>query len=571
MLYTAAQLSFLVDRGLRPDADDATAEIFQRSLSPIDAEAFFRIDQVIPPANADAVMRQGEPQPPTQPPTPPAPPTPENVTRSEPAQPDQQSIERIIAERLEAERVARVARAEYITTQAGTDGAVSPDIVARALREDWPQDRVDREFLAEVRRRAPSAGAGGVGIHVQRGATTQSLQAGLLLRMGVNLQNEQIASREAGVMLRRTGVDANWLHQANTQIARGAQLSPEFERAMDGGHEYASYSLVDFCRAALQAQGMQIPADRGDMIRRSLSTATLSAVFSTAFNLAFVQGYLEYPDSTLGWTFENLDVADFKPQERGMMNPGTGFTLQPRGKVEANHITYDDALERYSIERYSGQFQVDDRDIIDDRFGNISQHSPAELGRMGRATRPRLVYTALLANAAMRDSVTLFNASHNNVLTSSALDATTLAAAASAMARQTINGNTLSNLMRFLIVPSSLAFAAARLINSAELRDTTASRLAGTANPHEGQYQIRSEPLLDNGVGGYSGSTTTWFGSAAGSTQKTIEVGYLRGTQGAPSVESFMLTGGSWGMGWKAKLDIGVKPITWHSLLRATA
>jgi hypothetical protein len=584
MLYTAAQLSYLVDRGLRPDADDQTAEIFARGLVPHDAQEFQRI--AVAEATDQVMRTQGDQTTTTT--------TPNDaagqadaaalarvaaaatlIDRQERAATvDNDAIERAVTARIEAERTARIARADYIQTQAGSDGAVPADLVARALREDWDQARVDREFLDAVRRRAPSAGAGNghVGIHTRRAATVQALQAGMLLRMGMELQNPAImASREAGHMLRRSDVNAGWLSQANDQIRRSAPLSPEFERAMDAGHEYASYSLVDFCRAALEVNGLPVPSNRQEMIQRSLSTATLTAVFSAIVNLQFVQGYLEYPDSTLGWTFENLDVADFKTNERGMMNPGSGFQLQPRGKVEANHITTSDAVERYQIERYSGQFQVDDRDIIDDRLGNLAQYAPSELGRMARSLRPKLVYTALLANANMRDGVALFHSSHNNALTSSALDATTLAAAAASMARQTINGETISNLMRYLIVPASLSFAAARLINSSELLDTTANRLAGNANPHEGRFQLRSEPLLDNGVGGNAGSLTTWFGAGEGGSRKTIEVGFLRGTGGAPSIESFMLTGGAWGMGWKCKLDMGVKPITWHSLIRATA
>ena len=286
MLYTAAQLSFLVDRGMRPDADDQTAEVFSRSLTPHDSQEFQRI--AVAEATDQVMRSQGDQATTTTTATDAAGQADAAalarvaaaatlIDRQESAATvDNDAIERAVTARIEAERAARIARAEYVQTQAGSDGAVPADLVARALREDWDQARVDREFLDAVRRRAPSAGAGNghVGIHSRRAATVQALQAGMLLRMGMDLQNPAImASREAGHMQRRSDVNAGSLSQANDQIRRSAPLSPEFERAMDAGHEYASHSLVDFCRAALEVHGLPVPSNRQEIIQRSLLTA----------------------------------------------------------------------------------------------------------------------------------------------------------------------------------------------------------------------------------------------------------------------------------------------------------
>ncbi len=574
MLYTPAQLSFLVDRGMRPDADDDTAETFARSLDPMDAQAFARIDSAgelptTPPPATDPVSR-GEVTPPAEGET--TPPATDPITRTEPAPSPTASeaeINRIVEARLAARETERQARIDHITRQAGPD--VPQDLVQRAMAEAWPAERVDREFLAAIRRRAPSAGYGEAPAgHVRgRDASVQALQAGMLLRLGVDLQSSVFASNEAGAMLRRDHSRGAWLHQANQQIARGGQLNPEFERSMDAAHQYRDYSLVDFCRSALQSQGLTVPADRSDMIHRALSTATLQNVFSTSVNMQLLAGYLGYADTTRDWTFE-ADVDNFKTQDRGRLEKATGLALLSRGKTEANHITMSDSKESYVIERYAGQFIVDERDIIDDSFGGISTHTPAELGEMAAEKRPELVYTILLSNPTMRDSVALFDNAHSNLGGSAALDATTLEAMRAAMAKQTENGRTIQSMMRFLIVPEALRFTAQRLVQSVELLDTTASKIAGTFNPHQGLFQVVSDPRLDNGIGAYSGSGTTWYGAAAKS-RHGIEVGYLRGSGRAPRIETFMLTGGSWGMGWKCNIDIGAKAIDWRGLAKRTA
>lgn len=572
MLYTPAQLSFLVDRGMRPDADDNLAETFARTLDVYDAEAFARIESVQPDPVARVETPAGETPAGGVTPAPVAPVTTaaDPITRADAPTVDESEISRIVEARLAARETERQARIDHITRQAGND--VPNDLVQRALREAWPQDRVDREFLEAVRRRAPSAGYGEApaGHARTREQSVQALQAGMLLRLGVDLQQPVFASNEAGAMLRREHSRGGWLHQANQQIARGSQLNPEFERAMDAGHQYRDHTLLDFCRSSLQLSGATVPADRTDMIHRALSTATLQNVFSTSVNMQLLSAYLGFGDTTRDWTFE-ADVNDFKTQDRGRLEKADGLAKLQRGKTEANHITMSDSKESYVIERYAGQFIVDERDIIDDSFGGISTHTPAELGEMAAEKRPELVYSILLGNPTMRDSVDLFHAAtHNNLAGSAALDALTLEAMRAAMAKQTENGRTIQTAMRFLIVPEALRFVAQRLVQSVELLDTTASKIAGTFNPHQGLFQVVSDPRLDNGIGALSGSATTWYGAAAKS-RHGIEVGYLRGSGRAPRIETFMLTGGAWGMGWKCNIDIGAKAIDWRGLAKRTA
>ena len=409
--------------------------------------------------------------------------------------------------------------------------------------------------------------------------TLESLQGGMLLRHGFALDNEIFGRREASAMLRRDGVRGTWLNQlvmrGQAHIAAG-QNDPfaNFERARDQAHRYESYSMVDFARESLRLSNRSIPEDRDDMIRRALSTATLSAIFSTSVNMQILQAYLGIEDSTRGWVYET-DVKDFKQIDRGRLTKASGMKKLARG-AEAQQIEYGDSIESYKIARYAGQFTIDEQDFIDDTFGGMSEHTPNELGELSGELRPNLIYSIMLANAAMRDSVALFHANHGNLETSSALGALTLKTAKANMSTQTENGRALSNSMRYLIVPENLEFTARQLVTSGELRNQSTSSQDGSANPHQDQFTVVSDARLDNGVTdpdsgtAYSGSETTWFGAAAGG-RCGIEVGYRRGTGRAPKMDTFTLSGARWGLGWKCNMDIGGKATDWRGLHKCTA
>ena len=60
------------------------------------------------------------------------------------------------------------------------------------------------------------------------------------------------------------------------------------------------------------------------------------------------------------------------------------------------------------------------------------------------------------------------------------------------------------------------------------------------------------------------------FLSLAANAGKTIRVAYLRGSGRRPSVRSFALDKGQWGVGWDVKMDVGVKEMGFAGLHRST-
>jgi len=247
---------------------------------------------------------------------------------------------------------------------------------------------------------------------------------------------------------------------------------------------------------------------------------------------------------------------------------------------KAEHLATSDSKESYKIARYSGQFVVDEMDIIDDRFGALEQSSPQDMGLSAAQLRPNLVYAILLANENLdADATPLFDSDHANE-TSGALANGTLKTALTLLAKQRIGGRPLNIRGRFLIVPQDLVWTAAELMRSAQLVVAGNSDIVrGDANVLQNLLEIRADDRI--GVTGVvdprdgtvrAGSATNYFLAARPGEEgaKTIEVGYLRGTGRMPQVRSFLQQQGQWGVGWDVNMDIGAKALDFRSMVYST-
>lgn len=456
-------------------------------------------------------------------------------------------VDRLRAEGQAAERT-RLTEIQRL----GGIGDVPAELVTRAINEGWDVGRASQAFLSHLRDvRRPAVGAGtSVAVHVRDEAeqrNVRTLGMALAIRSGL-----PICARTASPSERA-----------------------EAERAADVAHRFRDLSLVDVCREAIRLDGRNVPQGRMDMIREAVSGGSLAGIFTAAVNLQLMQSYQEWPDSTVGWVRES-DVPDFKTNTRTLLGKGGGLKRLPRGG-KADHTSIGDVSETYAIARFADQFVVDDQDIIDDRL-NALLDMPMQMGAEARRLRPDLVYSILLANAALgADSVALFHATHANLGTGggSALAAGSLEAGIAAMGSQTQNGKVLNVQARFLIVPQALKFTALVLLRSAQRIIASAS--GGTYNPLlDEDIQLR----VDNKIGAtgvtdpvtgtaYTGTATNWFLAASPTIAPTVEVGYLVGTGRAPMLRSFVLDKGQWGIGWDIKMDIGAKALDYRGLYKA--
>lgn len=497
------------------------------------------------------------------------------------------------ADRRAAERAGQNATAEQIETARREErtrvgrirelGQGQPeDLIARAISEGLSAEQFGLAVLERMR--GQSAGhqttqsGDGVNrapaIHSQRRVSVEALQAAVLMRAGINLQNPVFGTEAARVVLERSG--CGWLYRFNAEI--GGEGNSVLEQYIDVGRRFSADSAARTCERILEIDGRNDSSDVEEMVQRSFSTPYLPRVFGAIVSVGLVQGYAEYQDSTIGWTSE-ADWADFRQNQPIGLDATQGLRRHTRG-TEAKDVDFADYGEAYAVNRYTGRFVLDEQDIIDDTVG-ANQTMPAQMGAMAARLRPDLVYSVLQANAALKDGTTLFHANRGNVVTSNALSLDNLGKAEAAMAAQTVKTKSgvarpLNFMAGWLIVPRALR-PLGKQIASSMLVISGNTTQGGNMNPHAGEYQLRSDARLDVGVVNpltetkLSGSASTWY-IAEQSGQQAIQVGFRRGTGRAPSIRVRPLTQpGQFGIGWDIAHDVGVGVIKPAALVRCTA
>lgn len=463
-------------------------------------------------------------------------------------------VAEVVRQQLAAER-ARSAQVTQMFTEAGID---NQPLLQRAIAEGWDQGRAAMEILPLVRQRSsqPLDNSGHVAIHTRQAPSLEALGLAMMLRNGVvGLDDECFGRSQARAM----GVPPVMLLDVNND---------QRQRAMEQAHQFASEytSLVDFCRMGLQLSGERVPHNRDEMVRAAISSIAVGSLFTADVNARLLKSYTDAEDTTVWCRSE--DRADFKINEGITMGKFGPLTVHSAGKT-ADHLDTDTESYQYRLYRFSGQFAVDEMDIINDMFGALEQNSPEDIGLSAAQIRPNWVYSTLLANATFNGTA-LFHADRNNVFSGAgdAMSIGALEAALVAFGKIRIKTRPLNLMLKYLLVPHDLYFATETILTSAERRNTTASTDYGVKNvvSTKGITVVADDRLGVNGcthpVTGtaYTGTATNWFAAATPGQNgaKTIVCGYRRGTNRSPQIRRFVMDQGRWGIGWDINLDMGV-------------
>jgi len=432
------------------------------------------------------------------------------------------------------------------------------DLAEYAIRENLTAERAELLALRAARPEAPAVHSR----NHESDCTLEAMQGAMVLSAGLDLDAPMFRTPQA--------------HALNVpQFLRRGVNDEARQRSMEASHRFADMSAVDICAEAVRLDGHSVPQGRRNVIQAAFSGSALDSVFTSSVSASLLSTYAQSEDTTAGWVSE-ADVPDFKTNEREMLSKGPDLARLPRGQT-AEHLSRSDTEETYKVSRYAKQFVVDEQDIIDDMLGALRE-TPMEMGEAAARLRPDLVYSIILANAALSDGSALFvDADHSNLQTSAGLASATLRAAIESVMTQQDNSVNLNLRPTHLIVPVGLLHTAANLVNSATLLyGADDESVVGSSNPiRMHNLTLISDSRLDNGVTDplsgtvNAGSATTWY--MAASMARTIEVGYIRGSGRAPELRSFVLSQGQWGMGWDIKMDIGAKALDYRGFNKATA
>lgn len=248
----------------------------------------------------------------------------------------------------------------------------------------------------------------------------------------------------------------------------------------------------------------------------ALNSASLPEVLGEAIHKVMIENYNQEDQYGI-WKeiAKTVPVNDFRNQER-VRYGGYGDLPIVNESGSYNALTSPtDESASYKVSKRGGTEKVTIEMIKNDDVGVITE-IPRKLARAGKRTLAKFVLDFLRTNPAVYDSKALAHVDHNNLLTS-ALDATSWAAARLAMMKQIEFGSAdpLGIPPRLLLVP-------------ADLEDKAIDLFARNTNLDPTHIQTQKPKIL---VPWYWTDANDWVAMASPMDIPTIEIGFLDGNE----------------------------------------
>jgi phage major head subunit gpT-like protein/phage head maturation protease len=306
-------------------------------------------------------------------------------------------------------------------------------------------------------------------------------------------------------------------------------------------------------------------ADRG-IQAAGFSTFALSGILGNVANKFLLMGFMAVES---GWREISSvrAVRDFKQITSYSLTGDFQYEeVGPGGELK--HGTVSELSYTNQAKTYGRMFAINRTDLINDDLGALSV-IPQRIGRGAALKLNDVFWTAFMNNSSF------FTTARGNAIegatvgtNDSRLGIEGLTRAETAFYNLTdADSKPLGLTAQILLVPNALNVLAAQLMNSTEVRDTTANTAIGTANPHAGKYRIVRSSYLSNSA--YTGnSTTAWYILANPSELPVIEVAFLNGRD-TPVVETADADFNSLGIQMRGYHDFGVSLQEYRGGLRA--
>lgn len=438
--------------------------------------------------------------------------------------------------RSEAEIVrAERERVRAIRTEA--DGLNVPsEIVQRCIDEGSSLDEARTAFLGAMRTRgepAPQPTASPSGAVRDRSGGLRDLELGLALRAGLKLK------------------------------ADDADRAERFRR----------YSLMDFTRAAMALDGVDTHGLSAiELAQRAPSTVSLPTILNANLTRAVTAAIDTLGSTSAEWTYET-DVSTFNTERRGRLADVTQLQQLANGAdIPSGQVA--EHFETVSAKPYGQVINLTWMDIVNDNMSFFNE-LPMRLADAAIRAQEDAVYTTLLANAAMSDSVALFHATHNNLTSGAAtvLGDTPLATLKQKMRQQkdrmgtplNINGAT-------LLVPPELEHTAVKLAQSSMVLrsggSTSTAEQYGEANVWRG-LKVVVEPRLSASTFHASASPTAYYLVADQRSPTHLARVYLRGDRG-PMIQRKDPAPNQTGLVWQCLFAVGAAALDFRGIQKCT-
>lgn len=390
-------------------------------------------------------------------------------------------------------------------------GSYGKEILAKAIDEQWTEDRCRSEAVEHLRASRPGPGVGapsrrapaGYGYDFNSPDNTDHISAGILIRAGY----EKAAEKAYGP---RT-----------------------MEEARAGN--FHKMSLSESLLAAARARGVDVSGGIESLMIRAdgASSMAINDLLSNTQNKLLEIQWQQSPPTWTSWC-ASRGSKDFKPNKS--LRPvfeGTMSPLNPSGEIQ--HANISDDLISWQLSAFAKMLTIPMPMIINDDVQGLME-APMGLSMMAQRSLSDLIYAALMADTTIFPT----NDSNGNYQSSgsSVLSVTSLGTAIKKLRLQTApNGSPLNLQPKTLVVPPSLEQVARALLNSTFVfRDVSSTDLLPAGNTLQSICNLEVEPRLELGctspIAGstfQTGSATRWFLFADQAALPAI-VGGLGGT-----------------------------------------
>lgn len=323
-----------------------------------------------------------------------------------------------------------------------------------------------------------------------------------------------------------------------------------------GAQDLVGYSLRELARHSLLLANQPTGGDVMSMVGRAMTVGDFPAIMANVAHHSLLAGYETAPETWQEWCGVG-SASDFKTHDLVSVSE-TEDLDQVNESQPYGHGKRSDAKEQYQLATYGKLFAITRQTIINDDLSAITD-TPRTHGEAAARKIGDVAYAVLTANAAMRDSVALFHATHGNLGTAAVVSETTLGEAIKLMKLQKdlLGKRRLNIRAEVFIAPVTIEGAAEIFFNSGQFAGALAS--ATRTNPYAGaRFKRVYEARLDDS------STTAYY--LAGPKGKTVTVFFLNGQQ-APYLE----TRQGWsvdGVEYKVRIDVGAKAVDWKAMVK---
>jgi len=381
------------------------------------------------------------------------------------------------------------------------------------------------------------------------------------------------ASRDAATSTRssaalQTVSDETDMRRQALSDAITLRANPNAEVARDAvrlaaARQFRGLNLIDMARLSIEAAGgntrgmsrrevavMGLNLERDLQTRAGMmGTSDFPQILASTVNRTLRTAYMLQPRTFTGWARETT-APDFRQVARTQLSESSAFQrINPGG--EYKHLTFGDSAEKYALGKSGGIVSIDWESIINDDLSAFDR-IPTSLAAEAAALEGDIVYGILSANAAMSDTVALFDAAHVNLSGAGAITDVTLGAGRAAMRKQVgLKGRVLNLTPSFLIVGPDKESEANKY--------TSASFVATKQSDIAPNYNTSLTVIVDPRVSG-----NQWYLSATPAMVDTIEYAYLEGEQGLYTEQrlGFEVDG----LQIKARHVFAAKAIDWRGL-----